>query len=90
MQLNTTPYHFRDIPAAGRGSARAWIFTSATLSVKQDFSHHQQEMGLEESQAACWDSRFDYRTQALMYVPASTRPAAADTTAVNRCDCSRY
>jgi ATP-dependent DNA helicase DinG len=72
MQLNTTPLTISDIFRRQiEGSARAWIFTSATLSVKQDFSHYQQEMGLEESRTACWDSPFDYQTQALMYVPAS-------------------
>jgi len=72
MQLNTTPLTISDIfRRQVEGSARAWIFTSATLSVKQDFSHYQQEMGLEESRTACWDSPFDYQTQALMYVPAS-------------------
>jgi ATP-dependent DNA helicase DinG len=72
MQLNTTPLTISEIfRRQVEGSARAWIFTSATLSVKQDFSHYQQEMGLEESRTACWDSPFDYRTQALMYVPAS-------------------
>jgi len=72
MQLNTTPLTISEIfRRQVEGSARAWIFTSATLSVKEDFSHYQQEMGLEESRTACWDSPFDYRTQALMYVPAS-------------------
>jgi ATP-dependent DNA helicase DinG len=72
MQLNTTPLTISEIfRRQVEGSARAWIFTSATLSVKQDFSHYQQEMGLEESRTACWDSPFDYQTQALMYVPAS-------------------
>jgi ATP-dependent DNA helicase DinG len=49
--------------------ARAWIFTSATLSVKQDFSHYQQAMGLAGARTAGWDSPFDYASQALLYVP---------------------
>ena len=72
LQLNTTPLIISDIfRRQVEERARAWIFTSATLSVRQDFSHYQHEMGLENSRTACWDSPFDYQTQALMYVPAS-------------------
>jgi ATP-dependent DNA helicase DinG len=64
---------------------RAWIFTSATLSVKGDFSHYQGEMGLTEAMddfdggdapdkpvyTAQWVSPFDFANQALLYVPQS-------------------
>ncbi|MDZ4201845.1 MAG: ATP-dependent DNA helicase [Gallionella sp.] len=70
LQLNTTPLSIADIfEKQIGGNARAWIFTSATLSVKQDFSHYQGEMGLLNARTACWDSPFDYATQALLYVP---------------------
>jgi ATP-dependent DNA helicase DinG len=48
---------------------RAWIFTSATLSVRGDFSHYLHEIGLLEADTAVWDSPFDYASQALLYVP---------------------
>ena len=48
---------------------RAWIFTSATLSVRGDFSHYLAEIGLTEAQTGVWDSPFDYASQALLYVP---------------------
>lgn len=51
------------------GSARAWIFTSATLSVKKDFSHYRQALGLDQGEATSWDSPFDYAAQAVLYVP---------------------
>ncbi|MCG7757466.1 MAG: ATP-dependent DNA helicase, partial [Nitrosomonas sp.] len=51
-------------------SPRAWIFTSATLSVKKDFSHYNHEMGLTAAQTACWESPFDFAQQALLYVPS--------------------
>jgi len=51
------------------GSKRAWIFTSATLSVGGDFSHFQAEMGLAEAESASWPSPFDYAAQALLYSP---------------------
>jgi len=70
LQLNTTPLSIADIfEKQIVGSARAWIFTSATLAVKQNFSHYQSEMGLLKARTACWDSPFDYSTQALLYVP---------------------
>lgn len=51
------------------GHPRAWIFTSATLAVKGDFSLYQQQLGLQEAETGCWDSPFDYPNQALLYVP---------------------
>jgi ATP-dependent DNA helicase DinG len=70
LQLNTTPLSIAEIfEKQIVGSARAWIFTSATLAVKQDFSHYQGEMGLLKAKTACWDSPFNYAEQALLYVP---------------------
>ncbi len=48
---------------------RAWIFTSATLSVNGDFSHFQREMGLLQAQTKSWPSPFDFEKQGLLYVP---------------------
>ena len=53
-----------------KGAERAWIFTSATLSVNGDFSHFQREMGLAEAVAHSWPSPYDFGQQALLYVPA--------------------
>ena len=70
VQLNSTPLSIADMfQRQIEGGARAWIFTSATLSVKRDFSHYQQQMGLAEARTAGWDSPFDYASQALLYVP---------------------
>ncbi len=70
VQLNTTPLSIAEIFAKQIGGhPRAWVFTSATLAVKRDFSHYQSEMGLLEARTACWDSPFDYQKQALLYVP---------------------
>lgn len=48
---------------------RAWIFTSATLSVRGDFRHYLAQIGLPEAETAVWDSPYDYARQALLYVP---------------------
>jgi ATP-dependent DNA helicase DinG len=70
LQLNTTPLSIAEIfEKQIGGNARAWIFTSATLAVKQDFSHYQGEMGLLKARTACWDSPFNFAEQALLYVP---------------------
>jgi len=74
VQLNSTPLSIADVfQRQIEGGARAWIFTSATLSVKQDFSHYQHEMGLAQARTAGWDSPFDYPRQALLYVPEHMR-----------------
>jgi ATP-dependent DNA helicase DinG len=51
------------------GAERAWIFTSATLSVNGDFAHYQKEMGLDGARTRSWPSPFDFASQALLYVP---------------------
>ncbi len=70
LQLNATPLSIAEIFNKQLiASPRAWIFTSATLSVKNDFSHYNQEMGLTTAQSTCWESPFDFKNQALLYVP---------------------
>ncbi len=72
LQLNTTPLSIAEIFEKQIGdSQRAWIFTSATLAVKQDFSHYQSEMGLLKATTAYWDSPFNYAEQSLLYVPSN-------------------
>jgi ATP-dependent DNA helicase DinG len=51
------------------GPPRAWVFTSATLSVNGDFAHYQSQLGLEEADCGLWDSPFDYASNALLYLP---------------------
>ena len=48
---------------------RAWIFTSATLAMGEDFSHFKKELGIEEAAARTWPSPFDFEHQALLYAP---------------------
>ncbi len=71
VHLNSTPLSVADIFRNQlSGHPRAWIFTSATLSVRQNFSHYQAQLGLEDAETKTWDSPFDYQNQALLYVPA--------------------
>ena len=48
---------------------RAWIFTSATLAVGEDFNHFKRELGLPQAEARRWTSPFDFASQALLYIP---------------------
>lgn len=47
----------------------AWIFTSATLAVGEDFSHFTGRLGLSGAATLRFDSPFDYASQALLYLP---------------------
>ncbi len=70
MQLHRTPLSIAPVFNKQReGTPRAWIFTSATLAVKNDFNHYTSQMGLSEAPAKTWPSPFDYGQQALLYVP---------------------
>ena len=50
-------------------SRAAWIFTSATLAVDADFSHIGDRLGLDEPRRLLQASPFDWRDQALCYLP---------------------
>ncbi len=80
LQLNATPLAIAGIMQKQMsGHPRAWIFTSATLAVQNDFGHYCAEMGLVDASAARWDSPFDYPRQALLYVPRNLpEPNAPD------------
>jgi ATP-dependent DNA helicase DinG len=70
LQLNATPLSIAEIFSKQvTERVRAWIFTSATLSVGGNFSHYSSEMGLDIAQTASWDSPFDFQRQALLYAP---------------------
>jgi ATP-dependent DNA helicase DinG len=70
LQLHSTPLSVADVFAKQvQGCARAWVFTSATLSVAGDFGHYLSALGLTDARTASWGSPFDYERQALLYVP---------------------
>lgn len=70
VQLHATPLSVADgFGKQLNAQPRAWIFTSATLAVKSDFTHYQSQMGLLSAQTRHWQSPFDYGQQALLYVP---------------------
>jgi ATP-dependent DNA helicase DinG len=63
------------------GADKAWVFTSATLTINGSFGHFQHELGLAHADTAQWDSPFDYANQTLLYLPSGLpEPSAPDYT----------
>ncbi len=70
FQLHSTPLNiadkFRELVCE---QGRAIIFTSATLAVSGNFTHYQQQLGLEDASTDVWPGPFNYAEQALFYLP---------------------
>ncbi|HYC09332.1 MAG TPA: ATP-dependent DNA helicase [Steroidobacteraceae bacterium] len=47
----------------------AWIFTSATLSLGEEFGHFTGRLGLDAAATLRIDSPFDHERQSLLYLP---------------------
>ncbi len=81
FQLHTTPMSIAPLfRTQVESDKRAWVFTSATLAVKNDFSLYLGELGLDQIEAThaqAWPSPFDYAGQALLYVPRNMPEAMA-------------
>ncbi len=59
----------------------SWIFTSATLSVANNFSHFSKGLGLGDTESKSWESPFDFETQSLFYHPKGLpKPTESDFT----------
>jgi ATP-dependent DNA helicase DinG len=82
VQLHVTPLSSAELFRRQMADhPRAWIFTSATLAVGEDFSHFTRELGVPDAGTRRWASPFDFPRQALLYVPkAMPEPSAAGFT----------
>ncbi len=58
---------FRALMAARGG---AWIFTSATLCLGEEFGHFTGRLGLTDAATLKIESPFDHERQSLLYLPA--------------------
>jgi ATP-dependent DNA helicase DinG len=70
FRLNQTPLDVA--PAFSRALEllpETWVFTSATLAVGSGFDHYASRLGLQEARTLKLDSPFDYRKNALLYLP---------------------
>lgn len=76
--LHLLPFEVAErFQAQVRARRSAWIFTSATLSVGEDFSHFTTRLGLEEAETVRIPSPFDFERQSLLWLPAGL-PDPAD------------
>lgn len=70
ITLHQTPLSVADKFGAYIDAAdMAWVFTSATLAVGQDFSHFTEQLGLSSAQTLCLSSPFQFSKQALLCLP---------------------
>ncbi len=65
------------------GGHQAWIFTSATLAVGDDFSHFASRLGLDDAPTLCFPSPYALENHGLVYTPPGL-PAPSDSTHTER------
>jgi ATP-dependent DNA helicase DinG len=70
MTLQFTPFEIAErLREYVESRPCAWVFTSATLAIGEDFSHFAARIGLPDARTLRIDSPFDYRTQARLFLP---------------------
>ncbi len=68
--LHQTPLDISDIfHDHMQSQTAAWVFTSATLAIGEDFSHFRNQLGIDSGSSELWSSPFDYKSNALLYSP---------------------
>jgi ATP-dependent DNA helicase DinG len=61
----------------------SWIFTSATIAVKNNFDFYKQRMGLKTAESLQIESHYDFTKQAKLYLPEAL-PAPGDPTYIEK------
>jgi ATP-dependent DNA helicase DinG len=70
LSLHFTPFEIADrLREYVEARPCAWVFTSATLAIGDDFAHFAARIGLPDARTVHIDSPFDYRDQARIYLP---------------------
>jgi ATP-dependent DNA helicase DinG len=70
LSLQFTPFEIADrLREYIEARPCAWVFTSATLAIGDDFSHFATRIGLPKARTLYIESPFDYRDQARIYLP---------------------
>ena len=70
VRLHITPFDVADnLNRAMNAGSQAWILTSATLAVGEDFSHFTERMGLSGAQAVTFPSPYALENNALIWLP---------------------
>ncbi len=80
--LSRTPLDIaKEFKAFMQHHRATWIFTSATLSVANNFVHFCKNLGLFDVETRSWESPFDYPNQSLFYHPKGLpKPNESDYT----------
>lgn len=70
FSLNLTPLEIAGTFAKHKARyPAAWVFTSATLAIGEDFTHFNSQLGLERPQTLRLGSPYDYAHQVCIYRP---------------------
>jgi ATP-dependent DNA helicase DinG len=70
LTLHFTPFEIAErLRKFVEARPSAWVFTSATLAIGDDFGHFAARIGLPEARTLKIDSPFDYKNQARLYLP---------------------
>jgi ATP-dependent DNA helicase DinG len=70
LSLQFTPFEIADrLRDYVEARPCAWVFTSATLAIGDDFAHFAARIGLPAARTLKIDSPFDYLTQTRIYLP---------------------
>src|SRR5690606_10145255 len=69
VRLNLTPLDVSGtLAGVFRGAGQAWIFTSATLAIGDDFSHFASRLGIEGARGLTFPSPYDLDRNGLVYL----------------------
>lgn len=70
IRLNLTPLDVAEtLKGLVSAEHQAWVFTSATLAVGEDFSHFTSRMGLDDARALSFASPFPLADNGLVFLP---------------------
>ena len=70
IKLNLTPLDVADtLHGLINAAPQAWVFTSATLAVGEDFSHFTERMGLRNTRSLTFPSPFPVEKNSIIYLP---------------------
>ncbi len=58
-----------DFQAHMQSKQRSWIFTSATMTIDNNFEHFLSQLGLNDTEQLQLDSPFNYQEHSLLYLP---------------------
>ena len=80
LRLHLTPLDVaNNLNAIFDAGHQAWVFTSATLAVGEDFGHFTQRMGLDGARGVTFPSPYQLAERGLVYLPPGL-PSPSDPT----------